>query len=83
MLFKAKRAQGESGTASLIRVHLCSSVVKEKAEPKIAGRFRLIRKHAGNGIRLCHGGDSVTLCTHSPINDDEPKKGAINHCSSR
>jgi hypothetical protein len=50
MLFKAKRAQGGSGTASLIRVHPCSSVVKEKGEPKIAGRLRFIRKHLGNGI---------------------------------
>jgi hypothetical protein len=51
---------------------LGASVVKEKAEPKIAGRFRLIWKHPGNGIRLCHGGDSVALCSHSPVNDDEP-----------
>ena len=59
MPFKAKRAQGGSGTASLIRVHPCSSVVKEKAEPKIVGRLRFIRKQAHHGIRLCHECDSV------------------------
>jgi hypothetical protein len=46
MLFKAKRAQGGSGTVSLIRVHPCSSVVNEKAEPKIARRLKFIRDHS-------------------------------------
>ena len=46
--------------------------------PEIAGSFRFIRtqghnnKHARHGIRLCHGTESVVLCTHSPVNDEEP-----------
>jgi len=50
-----------------------------KTKPKIAGRLRLIRtqghnnKHAHNGIRLGHGAKSVIRCTHSPVNDEEPK----------
>ena len=61
-------------------VHLClimplgASVVTEKTEPKIVGGLRLIRKHAHHGIRLCHGAKSVVLCTHSPVNDEEPLK---------
>jgi len=54
-----------------------------RTEPEIAGSFRFIRtqghnnKHARHGIRLCHGTESVVLCTHSPVNDEEPFLGAF------
>jgi hypothetical protein len=49
-----------------------------RTEPEIAGSFSFIRtqghnnKHARHGIRLCHGTESVVLCTHSTVNDEEP-----------
>ena len=51
--------------------------------PESAGSFRFIRtqghnnKHASHGIRLCHGTELVVLCTHSPVNDEEPFLGDL------